>query len=66
MLPLHPFDKIAKAVGVKRISKQALEELRDTVEEHAFEKCRRIVDVSIHAQRRTVKKRDVDFVCSLG
>jgi histone H3/H4 len=62
MLPLHPFEKIAKKAGVRRISRLALEELRDTIEELGLDIARQAVEISRHAQRRTVKKRDIKFI----
>ena len=62
MLPILPFEKITKKAGVKRISKQALEELRDIMEEHAFEIAEKSVKISFHANRRTVMENDVKFV----
>lgn len=62
MLPLLPFERIAKKSGVKRISREALEEARDIISEHAHELCIASISVSNHAKRRTVKEEDVVFV----
>ncbi len=62
MLPLLPFEKIAKKNGIKRISREALEEAREIVDEFALEVAEKSVKLSIHAGRRTVKKDDVIFV----
>lgn len=62
MLPVSPFEKIAKKAGVKRISKDALEELRDQIEELGMEMAEQSVKISRHAGRRTVKKEDVHFI----
>ena len=62
MLPLFPFDKIAKNAGINRISKNALEEYRDIREELALETAEKAVKVSFHANRRTVMASDVQFV----
>jgi len=61
-LPITPFEKIAKRAGVKRISKDAVEELRDIIEEIANEMADHAVRVSRHAGRKTVMKEDIDFV----
>jgi len=61
MLSLSGFEKVAKKAGVKRISKDALEELRDTMEELAFEIARDATLISQHAGRKTVKRRDIKF-----
>lgn len=62
MLPLLPFERIAKKAGVKRISKDALEELRDIIEEYATDIAEKSVRLARHANRRTVKLDDVRFV----
>ncbi len=62
MLPLLPFERIAKKNGVKRISKDALEEAREIMSEYAYELCTQAVNVSRHAKRRTVKEEDISFI----
>lgn len=60
-LPLYPFDKITKKAGIKRISKDATEELRDAVEEIGAEIAEKAVRISRHAGRRTVMEDDIKF-----
>lgn len=62
MLPISPFEKIAKKAGIKRISKQALEELRDSIEEYGTAVAEKAVRISKHANRRTILVKDVQFV----
>ena len=62
MLPTSPFERISKKAGVKRISKDALEELRDIIEEMGMEMAEKAVKISRHAGRRTVKREDIHFV----
>ncbi|MBI2971991.1 MAG: histone family protein [Candidatus Aenigmarchaeota archaeon] len=62
MLPLLPFERIVKKAGVRRISQDALEELRDVMDEHAMDIAERAVRISRHAHRRTVMAEDVKFV----
>ena len=62
MLPVLPFEKIAKNAGVKRMSRDATEELRDLMEEYATKIAERAVKLSFHAGRRTVMESDVKFV----
>ena len=62
MLPLLPFERIARKAGVKRISKDAIEELRDASLEYALELAEKAVKVSQHAGKRTVQEEDVKFV----
>ncbi|MFH0949263.1 MAG: histone [Candidatus Aenigmatarchaeota archaeon] len=62
MLPLLPFERIAKKNGVKRLSKEALEEIRDIIEELAVHMSEKAVGISKHAKRNTVKEEDIKFV----
>lgn len=62
MLPVSPFERIAKKAGVKRISKEAVEELRDLIEEIGMEMAEKATKISRHAGRRTVKREDISFV----
>ncbi len=62
MLPLLPFERIAKKAGVKRLSKEALEELRDIMDEYASQTAEKAVRISRHANRRTVMAGDIKFV----
>ena len=62
MLPLLPFERIARKAGVKRISRDAVEELRDIISEYAMETAEKAVKISRHANRRTVMLEDVKFV----
>jgi len=62
MLPISPFERIAKKVGVKRISKDAVEELRDCIDELGVEIAEKAVKISRHANRRTIKLRDIKFI----
>ncbi len=62
MLPLLPFDRIAKKSGVKRISADASKELQEIISEYAAETAEKAVKLSRHANRRTVMLEDVKFV----
>ena len=52
----------ARKAGIKRISKDALEELRDCIDELGVDIAEKAVKISRHAGRRTVKLKDVRFV----
>jgi len=62
MLPLLPFERISKKAGAKRISRQALEELRDIMDEIGSDIAEKAVKISRHAGKRTVMAEDVKFV----
>lgn len=61
-LPLTPFERIAKEAGVKRLSKEAAKELRDLIEEEGLEISKKAWEISQHSERRTLQKKDIDFV----
>lgn len=58
MLALKPFEKIAKKKGL-RISKSALEELRDIMDEEAERIAIESIRLCEHAGRRTVMPEDI-------
>lgn len=62
MLPTLPFERMAKKMGIKRISKDAIEEIKDAIEEMSLELSENAVKLSRHAGRRTVMAEDVKFV----
>ncbi|RLF07457.1 MAG: histone [Thermoprotei archaeon] len=59
--PLHSLEKLAKRVGVERISKEALIELREILLEIANDIARDAVEICSHAKRVTIKKSDVQL-----
>jgi histone H3/H4 len=59
---MTPFEKIAKKAGAGRISKEALEEIRDIMTERAESISEQAVRISRHAGRKTVMKEDIEFV----
>lgn len=62
MLSLLAFERIAKKNGVKRISKEALEEAREALEEVGMELAEKAVKLSRFAGRKTLMEDDVKFV----
>jgi histone H3/H4 len=61
-LPILPFERIAKKANAGRISKEAIEELRDMADEIGLEIAEKAVKISRHAGRRTVMKSDITFI----
>lgn len=53
------FRKLANEMGIKRISKEAVEELRYLVEEKISEILRISNEIAKHANRNTIFKEDV-------
>jgi histone H3/H4 len=62
MLSLLSFERLAKKVGIKRISKQALEEIREIITEDGLDITEHAFKISRHANRKTVMAADVRFV----
>ncbi|KHO48101.1 MAG: transcription factor CBF/NF-Y/histone protein [archaeon GW2011_AR5] len=62
MLSLLSIERIAKKNGIKRISKEALEEAREVIEEIGFDIAEKAVKVSRFAGKKTVMEEDVKFV----
>ena len=62
MLSLLVFERIAKKNGIKRISREALEEAREIIEEVGLELSEQSVKVSRFAGKKTVMESDVKFV----
>lgn len=62
ILPILPFERIAKRAGVARLSREAAIELREVIEELATDIAERATRVALHAGRKTVTAEDVEFV----
>ena len=60
--PSKPLERIARKASGKRLSRHAARALRTLVLERSEEKAREIVELSRHAGRKTLLRRDVEFV----
>jgi len=60
-LPNAPIERIIRKAGAERVSKDAVEELRDAVEDLGKEVASDAVQMASHAERNTVKTEDVDM-----
>lgn len=58
-LPLAPLKRILKKAGAERVSDDAVEALRDEVEDRAHNMAEKARDYANHANRKTVQKEDV-------
>lgn len=59
-VPLKPIKRIIKDAGADRVAKDAVKELRDEVEEFAEERASEALGMADHAERKTVKAKDVE------
>lgn len=62
MLSLLAFERLAKKVGIKRVSKEALEEIRELITDEGIGLAERAFKISRHANRKTVMLEDIKFV----
>lgn len=58
--------KIAKKSGIKRISKDALEELRDVLEEYANRIAIKAWRIAQHSERNTLLEKDIELAITLS
>lgn len=58
-LPNAPIERIIRKAGAERVSKDAVDELREAVEKVGDEISREAIQMAEHANRKTVKATDV-------
>ncbi len=58
-LPLAPIKRVIKNAGAERVSDDAVEAMRDVLEEQAVELSKEAKQYANHADRKTVKKEDI-------
>lgn len=61
-LSISAFHRILKKTGAERVSDDAAEELRDTMQQIASDLAKDVVTAAKHAGRKTVLKEDIEFV----
>ncbi|MBU1976311.1 MAG: histone family protein [Nanoarchaeota archaeon] len=59
ILPLAGMERLMKSAGADRVSEDSKVELRDVLEDIAFELSQKAMKFSIHAGRKTIKAEDI-------
>ncbi|QKQ98020.1 histone [Candidatus Nanohaloarchaea archaeon] len=60
-LPNAPVERIIRNAGAERVSEDAVEELKDALEDLGEEIASDANEVADHAGRNTIKKEDIDL-----
>ncbi len=58
-IPIAPLERLIRKAGAPRVSVTAAEELRDVLEERAYEIVHRAIKLAEHAGRKTVTREDI-------
>ena len=60
-LPNAPIERIIRKAGAERVSEDAVDELREAVEEAGAEIAQEASELAEHANRNTVTKGDIEM-----
>ena len=60
-LPNAPIERIIRKAGAERVSEEAVDELREAVEDAGEDIAREAIELAEHADRNTVKKEDIEM-----
>ncbi|MEM5830978.1 MAG: NFYB/HAP3 family transcription factor subunit [Candidatus Aenigmatarchaeota archaeon] len=60
--PINTLKKLAKELKVRRLSKDAIEELRFFIEEYSKNVLKLAKEIMINSKRKTLKKEDIRIV----
>ncbi len=62
--PIYPLERLLKKAGAKRVSKQAVLELKKILLEYAEKIGKEAIILCRHAKRKTIKKEDIELAVS--
>lgn len=65
-LPLAPIDRLVRKAGAERVSAEAVEKLREVLEDYAVSVAKKAVDIAKHAGRKTVKIDDIKLAVEMA
>ncbi len=65
-LPLAPIDRLVRKAGAERVSAEAVEKLREVLEDYAISVAKKAVDIAKHAGRKTVKVDDIKLAVEMA
>ncbi len=64
-ISLSSIRKIMRKAGIERVSREAIEALREIIEEQALEIAKTALELAEHAKRKTVQKEDIKMANKL-
>ncbi len=61
----HTIKKLAKIVGIKRLEKEAINEIENLIFEYASKIAKISIELAKNAKRKTIKKEDI-MIAKIG